>query len=79
LIIDISSNKKTKLMNNIINLNTVRHARLQERAKGVTLCGSGFHKWKIDTGSRFVRQETRGQALHFTRRGQVEILATWYS
>ena len=44
-------------MNNIINLNTVRHTRLHERAKGVTLCSSGFHKWKIDTGSRFdVRQ-----------------------
>jgi hypothetical protein len=40
-------------MNNIINLNTVRHARTQERAKGLTLCGSGFHKWKIDTEARF--------------------------
>ena len=40
-------------MNNIINLNTVRHVRQQERAKGVTLCGAGFHKWKIDTDSRF--------------------------
>jgi len=40
-------------MNNIINLNTVRHARQHKRAKGVTLCCSGFHKWKIDTGSRF--------------------------
>ena len=43
--------------NNIVNLTTVRHARVQERAKGVTLCGSGFHKWKIDTETRFdVRQ-----------------------
>ena len=43
--------------NNIVNLSTVRHARLHVRAKGVTLCGSGFHKWKIDTGLRFeVRQ-----------------------
>jgi hypothetical protein len=38
---------------NVINLRTARHARLQERAKGVTLCGSGFHKWKIDTGAGF--------------------------
>jgi len=38
---------------NIINLRTVRHARLQERAKGVTLCSSGFHKWKVDTETRF--------------------------
>jgi len=44
-------------MNNIINLRTARHARLQERAKGITLCGSGFHKWKVDTEGRFdVRQ-----------------------
>jgi len=38
---------------NIINLHTVRQARLQERAKGITLCGSGFHKWKVDTETRF--------------------------
>ena len=38
---------------NIINLRTVRQARLQERAKGITLCGSGFHKWKVDTETRF--------------------------
>ena len=40
-------------MTNIINLRTARHAHLKERAKGVTLCGSGFHKWKIDTGASF--------------------------
>ena len=39
--------------NNIINLTIARHARLHEHAKGITLCGSGFHKWKFDTGSRF--------------------------
>jgi len=44
-------------MNNVINLRTVRNARLQARAKGVTLCRSGFHKWKTVTDGRFdVRQ-----------------------
>ncbi len=38
---------------NIINLRTARQARQQERAKGITLCGSGFHKWKTDTEARF--------------------------
>ena len=55
--------------NNIfINLNTVRQRRLQERAKGVTLCGSGFHKWKIDTTSRFeVKQGKLMTNQHCTR------------
>jgi hypothetical protein len=55
-------------MNNIINLSTVRHARLQVRAKGVTLCGSGFHKWKIDTEARFeVKQGKLMTTQHCTR------------
>jgi predicted metal-binding membrane protein len=44
-------------MNNIINLTTIRRARLQARAKGVTLCRAGFHKWKTVTDKCFdVRQ-----------------------
>ncbi|MBI3560524.1 MAG: hypothetical protein HY080_02240 [Gammaproteobacteria bacterium] len=44
-------------MNNIVQLRAVRNARLHERAKGVTLCRSGFHKWKTVTDKRFdVRQ-----------------------
>ena len=44
-------------MGNVIKLNTVRKTRLQDKAKAATLCGSGFHKWKIVTESRFdVRQ-----------------------
>lgn len=44
-------------MNNIINLTTARRERLHERAKGVTLCRSGFHKWETLTDQRFdVRQ-----------------------
>jgi len=44
-------------MNNVIKLKTVRRARQQDRAKGVTLCQSGFHKWKPVAGQRFdVRQ-----------------------
>ena len=52
-------------MNNIINLQTHRKARLQTRAKGVTLCQTGFHKWKPVAGQRFdVRQ---GRLLHSER------------
>ncbi len=44
-------------MSNVVKLNSVRHARLQDRARGVTLCQSGFHKWKPLAGQRFdVRQ-----------------------
>ena len=40
-------------MSNVIRLNTVRRARLQDRAKAVTLCQSGFHKWKPVIGDHF--------------------------
>ena len=40
-------------MGNVVKLNTVRRARLQDRAKSVTLCQSGFHKWKSVIGDRF--------------------------
>ncbi len=40
-------------MSNVVKLNTMRRARLQDKAKGVTLCQSGFHKWKPLTGQRF--------------------------
>ena len=40
-------------MSNVVNLHTERKARLQARAKGVTLCHSGFHKWKPVAGQRF--------------------------
>ena len=44
-------------MNNVINLQTHRKARLQTRAKGVTLCRTGFHKWEAVPEQRFnVRQ-----------------------
>jgi hypothetical protein len=44
-------------MNNIMNLHTERQVRRKARAKGVTLCRSGFHKWKAVTERRFdVRQ-----------------------
>ena len=33
-------------MTNVINLHTARRTRLQARAKGVTLCHSGFHQWQ---------------------------------
>lgn len=44
-------------MNNVIKLNTLRKSRTQERAKGVTMCQSGFHKWKVVIDAHFdVRQ-----------------------
>ena len=52
-------------MTNIINLQTHRKARLQARAKGVTLCQTGFHKWKTLPEQRFeVRQ---GKLIHTER------------
>lgn len=30
-----------------------RQQRLNERARGLTLCRSGFHKWAIETNARF--------------------------
>lgn len=33
-------------MNNLIHLQTARRERRQTRAKGITLCKSGFHKWQ---------------------------------
>ena len=40
-------------MSKVIRLDTARRARLQDKAKGVTLCQSGFHKWKPLAGQRF--------------------------
>lgn len=40
-------------MSNVVKLNTARRARLQDKAKGVTMCQSGFHKWKSVAGQRF--------------------------
>jgi hypothetical protein len=44
-------------MSNVIKLSTVKRARQELKSKALTLCGSGFHKWKIVIDSRFdVRQ-----------------------
>jgi hypothetical protein len=44
-------------MNNVIIFNKIRKERQRIKAKAITLCGSGFHKWKIVTDTRFdVRQ-----------------------
>jgi len=44
-------------MSNVIKLNTVKRTRTQDRTKGITLCGSGFHKWKVVIDTSFdVRQ-----------------------
>lgn len=33
-------------MSKVIKLDSVRRNRLQDKAKGVTMCQSGFHKWQ---------------------------------
>lgn len=40
-------------MGEVIKLSTVKRARQQDKAKAITLCGAGFHKWKIVIDSRF--------------------------
>ena len=40
-------------MGEVIKLNTVKRARLQDKARAATLCGSGFHKWTVVIDSRF--------------------------
>ena len=55
-------------MTNLINLHTARHARLQARAKGATLCSSGFHKWQAEKEGRFeVKQGKLLTAEHCLR------------
>lgn len=46
-------------MSKVIKLDTVRRARLQDKAKGVTLCQSGFHKWKALKERHFDVREGR--------------------
>jgi hypothetical protein len=40
-------------MSNVINLKTVRRERMQQRAKAVTLCQTGLHKWKVLIDQQF--------------------------
>ena len=40
-------------MSKVIKLDAARRARLQDKAKAVTLCQSGFHKWKVLPERRF--------------------------
>lgn len=40
-------------MGKVIKLDTVRRAKLQDRTKAATLCGSGFHKWKVVKDTHF--------------------------
>jgi hypothetical protein len=46
-------------MSKVIKLDTARRARLQDKAKGVTMCQSGFHKWKALAERRFDVREGR--------------------
>lgn len=40
-------------MSNIVKLDAVRREKRQNKADGLTLCRSGFHKWQVETGQRF--------------------------
>lgn len=40
-------------MSKVIKLDSVRRTRIKERANGLTMCQSGFHKWKPVIGDRF--------------------------
>jgi hypothetical protein len=40
-------------MGNVIKLSSVKRARQQDKAKGLTLCGAGFHQWTIVSHTRF--------------------------
>ena len=64
-------------MNNLINLQTIRKSRLQARAKAVTLCGSGFHKWQIAKQGRFeVKQGKLLTAEHCIRCNATRVRGT---
>jgi len=44
-------------MDNVIIFNKIKKERRQVKAKTLTLCGSGFHKWKAVIDTHFaVRQ-----------------------
>ena len=57
-------------MNNLIHLHTARKARLQARAKGITLCRSGFHQWQTAIDSPFKVQSGKLLITEHCRRCQ---------
>jgi hypothetical protein len=46
-------------MSQATNINKFRKARAQDKAKGKTLCASGFHKWQDDAKKQFDVQQGR--------------------
>ena len=40
-------------MSTIVSLKKTRQAKQAERAKGKTLCSSGFHRWEIKQEKQF--------------------------
>lgn len=40
-------------MSNVIPFKKAQKSLRQDKAKAATLCGSGFHKWKIVTDTKF--------------------------
>jgi len=41
-----------------------RRPSLKEKARGRTLCGSGFHKWRIDNKKQFDVKQGRLVTIH---------------
>ena len=40
-------------MSDVVRLDKARKQRRKANAQGKTLCGRGFHRWRIDTKQRF--------------------------
>jgi|TARA_B110000977_G_C10744324_1_gene364246 hypothetical protein len=55
------------------DISKFRKAKAQDKAKGKTLCASGFHKWQDDTKKQFdVKQGRLVSAAFCTRCGKVK-------
>jgi|TARA_B110000444_G_scaffold207189_1_gene201069 hypothetical protein len=55
------------------HLNKFRKAKAQDKAKGKTLCASGFHKWQDDEKKQFdVKQGRLVSTKICTRCGKVK-------
>jgi hypothetical protein len=75
--------KQKTAQDNVVDLSTsskrkkARGQVLRERAKGTTMCSSGFHKWQIDHRKQFdVKAGKLITIKRCSRCGQSKTLAT---
>jgi len=40
-------------VSDVVRLDKARKARRRDKARGQTLCGRGFHRWRVDKARRF--------------------------